>query len=135
MEDHLFRLPPPIPQGAIFVGPDIWLTGQTLADRDCRHFPQADQALRWLQAAYAKGNTAVSRLVFLHQDAFAGEEGADDLVNWLESLSSLRAPYLPIFLHGDLPAGPLVRFFRAGLFDALVVPHALLTLPIVHEES
>jgi len=122
MEDILFRLPPPIPHGAIFVGPDDWLTEPALADRDCRHFPQADKALRWLQAAFSKDNAAISRLIFLHQDAFAGEEGADVLVNWLESLSTLRAPYLPIFLHGDLMAGPLVRFFRAGLFDALVVP-------------
>ena len=122
MEDNLFRLPPPIPHGAIFVGPDDWLAESTLADRDCRHFPRADQALRWLQAAFAKDNAAISRLIFLHQDAFAAQEGADDLVNWLEELSTLRAPYLPIFLHGDLTAAPLVRFFRAGLFDALVVP-------------
>jgi signal transduction histidine kinase/PAS domain-containing protein len=122
MEDILFRLPPPIPHGAIFVGPDDWLAEPAMADRDCRHFPRADQALRWLQAACAKDNAAISRLIFLHQDAFAAEEGADDLVNWLEELSTLRAPYLPIFLHGDLTAAPLVRFFRAGLFDALVVP-------------
>lgn len=122
MEDNLFRLPPPIPHGAIFVGPDDWLTEPILAERDCRYFPRVDQALRWLQAAFAKDNAAKSRLIFLHQDAFAAEEGADDLVNWLEELSTLRAPYLPIFLHGDLTAAPLVRFFRAGLFDALVVP-------------
>ncbi len=122
MEDNLFRLPPPIPHGAIFVGPQSWLAEPTLADRDCRHFSHADQALQWLHAAFAKDNASLSRLVFLHQDAFAGDEGADDLVNWLEKLAALRAPYLPIFLHGDLPAEPLVRFFRAGLFDALVVP-------------
>ncbi len=122
MEDNLFRLPPPIPHGAIFVGPDDWLTEPALADRDSWHFTRADQALRWLKAAYAKDSAASSRLLFLHQDAFAAEGGADDLVNWLEELSSLRAPYLPIFLHGGLTAAPLVRFFRAGLFDALVVP-------------
>ena len=117
MEDNLFRLPPPIPHGAIFVGPEDWVTGQILADRDGRHFSQPDQALHWLRGACAEDNGAVSRLVFLHQDVFAGAEGADNLVNWLENLSALRAPYLPIFLHGDLPADPLVRFFRAGLFD------------------
>ncbi len=122
MEDNLFRLPPPIPHGAIFVGPQSWLTKPTLVDRDCRHFSHADQALQWLQVSFAKDSASLSRLVFLHQDAFAGEEGADDLVNWLEKLVALRAPFLPIFLHGDLPAEPLVRFFRAGLFDALVVP-------------
>ncbi|MCK9997073.1 MAG: hypothetical protein KAH56_12440 [Candidatus Krumholzibacteria bacterium] len=122
MEDNLFRLPPPIPHGAIFVGPKNWLTEPALADRDCRHFSHADQALQWLQAAFTRDNAGISRLVFLHQDAFAGEEGADDLVNWLEKLAVLRAPFLPVFLHGDLPAEPLVRFFRAGLFDALIVP-------------
>ncbi len=122
MEDKIFCLPSPIPHGAIFVGPSDWLTESALGDRDCRTFAQADLALSWLRAAAADGQQATSRLVFLHQDAFAGEEGADQLVNWLESLSALRAPYLPIFLHGDLTAEPLVRFFRAGLFDALVVP-------------
>jgi len=122
MDDNLFRLPPPIPHGAVFIGPTDWLTEWPLAERDCRHFPRADLALQWLQATSAGDAAAISRLVFLHQDAFAGEEGTDDLVNWLESLNGLRAPYLPIFLHGDLPADPLVRFFRAGLFDALVVP-------------
>ncbi len=122
MEDNLFRLPPPIPHGAIFVGPQSWLSEPTLTDRDCRHFPRADEALEWLQVSFTRDSPGISRLVFLHQDAFAGEEGADDLVNWLEKLTTLRAPYLPIFLHGDLPSEPLVRFFRAGLFDALVVP-------------
>lgn len=122
MEDKLFCLPPPIPHGAIFVGPSDWLTGPTCAERDCRVFERADRALTWLQAAAADGKQTVSRLVILHQDAFASDEGTDQLINWLENLSALRAPYLPIFLHGDLPAEPLVRFFRAGLFDALVVP-------------
>jgi two-component system nitrogen regulation sensor histidine kinase GlnL len=122
MEDNLFRLPPPIPHGAVFIGPTDWLTEYPLSERDCLHFPRADLGLQWLQASSSGDAAAVSRLVFLHQDAFAGEEGTDDLVNWLESLNGLRAPYLPIFLHGDLPADPLVRFFRAGLFDALVVP-------------
>lgn len=122
MEDHLFRLPPPLPHGAVFVGPADWLADGPLSERDGRHFPQADLALQWLQNTFSRDKSAVPRLLFLHQDAFAGEEGADQLVNWLESLTALRAPYLPIFLHGDLPAAPLVRFFRAGLFDALVVP-------------
>ncbi len=121
MEDHLFRLPPPIPHGAVFVGPSQWLKTQPLSERQCRDFLQAPQALSWLTAAFGENKTD-SRLIFLHQDAFAGEDGADELVNWLESLTLLRAPYLPILLHGDLPAGQLVKFFRAGLFDALVVP-------------
>ncbi|MEN8005380.1 MAG: ATP-binding protein [Candidatus Krumholzibacteriota bacterium] len=121
MEDHLFRLPPPIPHGAVFVGPAHWLNSQPISERECRHFSQANKALPWLKRMFGE-NKSDSRLVFLHQDAFAGEDGADELVNWLESLTVLRAPYLPILLHGDLSAGQLVRFFRAGLFDALVVP-------------
>jgi len=121
MEDHLFRLPPPIPHGAVFVGPSHWLESQPIAERECHHFSKAPQALAWLKTSFQE-NKAESRLIFLHQDAFAGEDGADELVNWLEALAMLRAPYLPILLHGDLPAGQLVRFFRSGLFDALVVP-------------
>ena len=121
MEDHLFRLPPPIPHGAVFVGPSHWLKTQPLSERECRHFSQVPQAFAWLTTAFRENNSD-SRLIFLHQDAFVGEDGADELVNWLESLTLLRAPFLPILLHGDLPAGQLVRFFRTGLFDALVVP-------------
>lgn len=121
MEDSIFRLPPPIPQGAIFVGPAHWPMDSSTGNREEHHFSESDHALEWLQSSLA-GDHPSSRLVFLHQDAFAGDEGADHLVNWLESLSALRAPYLPILLHGDLPAAPLIRFFRAGLFDALVVP-------------
>ncbi len=121
MDDHLFRLPTPIPHGAIFVGPVTWLPEAVLSERNCRLFAGAEEALTGLRNSYA-ADPATSRLVFLHQDAFAGQEGADELVTWLESLNSLRAPFLPILLHGNLPAEPLVRFFRAGLFDALVVP-------------
>ena len=121
MEDILFRLPPPIPQGAIFVGPTSWLARLDLGSRDCHTFDKADEALGWLKAAGAR-DPSVSRLVFVHQDIFAGEEGTDHLVNWLDSLSNLRASFLPILLHGNLPSEPLVRFFRSGLFDALVVP-------------
>jgi signal transduction histidine kinase len=122
MEDHIFRLPPPLPYGAVFVGPAGWLEEGPLNERDGRYFSDADQALLWLRSTFSQDPSAEPRLVFLHQDAFAGNEGADHLVNWLESLTALRAPYLPIFIHGDLPAEPLVRFFRAGLCDALVMP-------------
>ena len=34
MENILFRLPPPIPHGAVFVGPDHWFGQLAVEDRD-----------------------------------------------------------------------------------------------------
>ena len=63
-----------------------------------------------------------ARLVIAHQDAFAGDDGSDRLVRWLEDLAALPVPALPILLHGRLPGDQLTRYFRAGLFDALAMP-------------
>ncbi|MBU2502149.1 hypothetical protein KJ682_12535, partial [bacterium] len=65
---------------------------------------------------------ASSRLVLLHQDAFAGEGGVDRLEGWLLELMGLDPSSLPVLIHGGIPAGALVRFFRVGLFDALALP-------------
>jgi hypothetical protein len=81
------------------------------------------QALAWVRAAVER-ETSLSRLLIIHQDAFAGHDGAGRLTTWLDDVTSLRAPLLPVLLHGDLPAMQLVEFFRAGLFDALAVPVA-----------
>jgi len=126
MEETLFLLPNPLPTGAILLGPAEWSGGDLPASRGCRRFADPAEVLGWLAGEDAGsekiGTAAVSRLVFIHQDVFAGNEGADQLVRWLEDLAALRQPNLPILLHGNLTGKQLVRFFRAGLFDALGVP-------------
>ena len=124
MEGSLFTLPDPVPEGAVLLGPDEWIDPRLATDRNCRLFPDPGQAIAWLESDFhttAPGNN-ISRLVFLHQDAFAGLEGADQLVEWLDRLRDLQGPFLPILLHGNLPGNHLVSFFRAGLFDAITVP-------------
>ena len=117
MEDSLFSLPAPLPRDALYVGPEGWPAGP---ERAACAAP--DQALVRLRAREADGRPPVARLVLAHQDAFAGDDGGDRLVRWLEQLAALPAPALPVLLHGRLPGDQLVRFFRAGLFDALAVP-------------
>jgi len=128
MADHLFRLPEPVPMGAVFLGPGQWPGREVLAQRRGRRFDEPRQALDWLLEVCRRAQAGpdhrshFSRLVFLHQDSFAGNDGTERLVAWLEELTAQHGPFLPILLHGDLPADRLVRFFRAGLFDALNVP-------------
>lgn len=104
----------------MLVGPWDDATRELAASRQCRLFPNPDQALDLFTAE--SRSEATGHLVLLHQDAFAGQDGGDDLARWLESFAELRRPYLPILLHGNLSASQLVRFFRVGLFDAVAVP-------------
>jgi len=122
MEEALFRLPAPMPQGAILVGPTSWPDQKVLADRAAILFEKPWDSLAWLRKSDNKDLAYLSRLIFLHQDAFAGTDGSDRLCQWLEELTALNKPCLPILLHADLSSEHLVRFFRAGLFDALAVP-------------
>ena len=128
METNLFLLPDPLPLGAVLVGPSHWPEPKFVESRRCQFFTNPQEASVWLSDLSGSGaNTSddtpeFSRLVFLHQDTFAGNDGADRLVAWLENTTHQRDPFLPILLHGNLPASQLVRFFRAGLFDALSVP-------------
>lgn len=127
MIDHnLFSLPGPLPQGSLLVGPWDLATSPLADDRHAHICPDPAEALTWLTATKLQDTTAVEtlpgRLVFIHQDAFAGQDGGDALVQWLENLAELRCPYLPILMHGNLDGALLVRFFRVGLFDALSVP-------------
>lgn len=128
MDHMLFSLPGPLPHGSLLVGP--WPASESLSDNDSHveQFSAPDAALQWLTedsaASASERHSISSRLVFLHQDAFAGQDGGDALVHWLEKLAEIHGPYLPILLHGKLGGSLLVRFFRVGLFDALAVPLA-----------
>lgn len=124
MEERLFRLPEPMPAGAVLIGPPEWLASMPDEVAPERRFEAARTALDWLAGDGATGERGqpVSRLVFVHQDAFAGQDGGHSLDAWLDEVRGLRRPFLPILLHGNLPGAQLVRFFRHGLFDAITVP-------------
>lgn len=123
MDDRLFQIPDPLPWGAVLIGPPGWPDPASADGKQCRVFADPRAALDWLKdQRTAEGLGAESRIVVIHQDAFAGQAGIERLEIWLGRLSGLRAPYLPVLLHGNLPAAHLVRFFRAGLFDALGAP-------------
>jgi len=120
-EGTLFRLPKPWPADAVWLGPAGWPAGDAPAGFDGVVHLDPAAAFAWLNDAVA-ADLARSRLLIIHQDAFAGHDGAGRLTTWLNDVTGLRAPLLPVLLHGDLPAPQLVEFFRAGLFDALAVP-------------
>jgi signal transduction histidine kinase len=122
MQSNLFQLPDPLPLGAVLVGPEDWYPGNQMEARQGRCFSRPELALEWLRQAPDGTDLPPSRLLLLHQDTFAGQGGGDRLVSWLEDVSALRGPFLPVLMHASLPAPQLVRFFRAGLFDALDVP-------------
>lgn len=123
IDGKLFDLPRPWPADAVWLGPAGWPADHVEpGPGSVIHRDPAD-ALAWLSDA-ALADVSRSRIVIIHQDAFAGHDGADRLAGWLESVAALRAPLLPVLLHGDLPAPQLVEFFRAGLFDAMAVPVA-----------
>jgi len=128
MENSLFRLPDLLPDGAVLLGPEPWITQEVSRGQKIQPFSQPEEAARWLKDQTARSHPGseslsdVSRLIFIHQDCFAGSAGADLLVSWLDDLRSLQGPFLPILLHGNLEGQQLVRFFRAGLFDALAGP-------------
>lgn len=117
----LFHLPKPWPADAVWLGPAGWPAGAAPAGFDGVVHLDPAAAFAWLNKAVA-ADLARSRLLIIHQDAFAGPDGAGRLTTWLNDVTGLRAPLLPVLLHGDLPAPQLVEFFRAGLFDALAVP-------------
>ncbi len=122
MEEALFGLPAPMPEGAVLVGPSSWPDQKILNQRHGVHFESPAEALSWLQQSHQNSQQRETHLIFLHQDGFAGSDGGDQLCQWLEEVSSLNKTFLPILLHADLASDHLVRFFRAGLFDALPVP-------------
>ncbi len=123
IDGKLFDVPRPWPADAVWLGPSGWPGADPApAPGGAAHTDPA-AALGWLRTAVAADLTR-SRLVIIHQDAFAGHDGADRFADWLDAVSALRAPLLPVLLHGDLPAPQLVDFFRAGLFDAMAVPVA-----------
>lgn len=124
MDASLFNLPDPVPEGAVLLGPDCWADSHSIGQREGRLFEDPEATLAWLMEEFAgsRENAGRSRLVFLHQDAFAGADGSDLLEDWLNRLREIQGPYLPILLHGSLSGAHLVRFFRAGLFDAIPVP-------------
>lgn len=119
----LFDVPRPWPAAAFWLGPPGWPSGDaaTAPGASVHHDP--DSALDALRAGAAEG-AARARLVLIHQDAFAGRDGAGRLTDWLAGVAGLRSALLPVLLHGDLATPQLVDFFRAGLFDALAVPVA-----------
>lgn len=126
MDAHTFQLPDPLPEGLVYLGPRsylgprLYLGPRTDSSRqDFVFLEDPAQTAAWFRQAAASHD---SRLLMIHQDAFAGENGASHLIGWLEDFRSLRQPCLPILLHGGLPAEQLVQFFRAGLFDAVKLP-------------
>jgi signal transduction histidine kinase len=128
VEPNPFNLPVPVPLGTVLVGPQNWPHSDLIHSRQCVHFHEPEPALRWLLENHAKraveseSADEFSRLVILHEGSFAGPEGGDRLIDWLEDLNTVRGPFLPILLHENIEGDQLVRFFRAGLFDALPVP-------------
>jgi len=121
MDSTLFALPEPLPQDAVFVGPAGWISPETAQERRLRVHTDPARVRADLATA-GGGGASPTRLVIAHQDTFAGDAGADHLERWLEDLAELPAPPLVVLLHGRLASGQLVRFFRAGLFDALPLP-------------
>lgn len=120
-DGRLFDVPGPWPAAAFWLGPPGWPAAGAAAAPGALVHHDPDAALAALRAAVA-GELGPSRLLVIHQDAFAGPDGGGRLTEWLSAAAALRAPLLPVLLHGDLPARQLVEFFRAGLFDALAVP-------------
>ena len=123
-EGTLFHLPRPWPADAVWLGPAGWPAPDdgagtvALPGGEVHQDPAA--ALASLRAGGP--DATPTRLLIVHQDAFAGPDGAGRLAAWLGEVATVRPPVLPVLLHGDLPAPRLVEFFRAGLFDALAVP-------------
>ena len=122
-KDKIDFLPEPLPQEALLLGPKSWDRPDRLPAAGCRWFGDPEAALEWCRSgAIGTADQASSRLVLLHQDAFAGAGGVDRLEGWLQELHRMDPSSLPVLIHGGIPAGALVRFFRAGLFDALALP-------------
>ena len=131
-EGTLFHLPKPWPADAVWLGPAGWPApdggpagdGAGAAGVPGGEVHQDPATVFAALRARDDDGAAPSRLLIVHQDAFAGPDGAGRLAAWLADVAALRPPLLPVLLHGDLPAPQLVEFFRAGLFDALAVPVA-----------
>ena len=103
MQSNLFQLPDPLPMGAVLVGPGDWYPGNQMEARQGRCFSRPELALEWLRQAPDGTDSPPSRLLLLHQDTFAGQGGGDRLVGWLEDVSALRGPFLPVLMHASLP--------------------------------
>jgi len=101
------------------VGPHAWEQEAGASQPGMSVFSDPVAALGFLQGQNGPG---APRLVILHQDAFAGSEGADKLEAWLQALQDLSVAHLPVLLHGGLEGPLLVRLFRVGLCDALSLP-------------
>ena len=117
------HLPGPAPEGSVLLGPASWLDMEGKRHPGSQIFADPESALAWL-ARHKDGDldSGQSRLLLLHQDAFAAAAWPANMEFWLANLTALRSPHLPILLHDDQVAGELVSFFRVGLFDALAFP-------------
>jgi signal transduction histidine kinase len=122
MTSDPFALPRPFPQAAVFLGPSAWLAGLERLDDQTVLAAAPGEVLATLRRETADADAATARLLVVHQDAFAGPAGGDALEGWLGDVTALRGPHVPVLLHAGLDGGRLVRFFRAGLFDALAAP-------------
>lgn len=119
MPQGLHKIPRPRPQDAVLVGPDAWEQEAGASQPGMSVFSDPAAALSFLQGS---SGPSAPRLIILHQDAFAGSEGADKLEAWLQALKDLSVTHLPVLLHGGLEGPLLVRLFRVGLCDALCLP-------------
>ena len=112
----------PFPAGTIFVGSTAWLAAAD-AESVVEVIASPAAALTALRSEAGTGEPLLpARLVVLPIEVF-GTDGRDDAVEaWLIAAGDLRTSLLPVLLHQDLSGQTLVRFFRAGLFDALDLP-------------
>ncbi len=119
MPSDLHRIPDPCPRDAVLIGPPAWAEPGFLDSMGCVGFTDPEAAWQWLQQENDPGK---ARLIILHQDGFAGTDGADRLEGWLERLQTVNVAHLPVLLHGGLDSSLMVGLFRCGLFDALELP-------------
>ncbi len=119
MKADLYQIPDPCPREAVLIGPAAWADADLLDPLGCYGFSNPEDALQWL---LEEQDRETARILVLHQDAFAGPDGADRLESWLARLAGEGTPHLSVLLHGGLDSSLMVRLFRRGLFDALELP-------------
>ncbi len=91
MDKKLFGLTGPLPQGSVLVGPWDEATHLLAEDRQSYVFGDPAVAMTMLKtdgsSASPLTDLSQGRLIFIHQDAFAGHEGSDALIHALHRLS------------------------------------------------
>lgn len=117
-----FPLPLPWPEGLVFLDQGRVPAPASFFQKSRRCFRDPAEALDWLKTSGWQEGSPPTRLVIVHQDAFAGEDGGHRFCAWLTALREMGKPCLAILLHAGLPADQLVGFFRCGLFDAVRLP-------------